>query len=336
MLVVPYTSTFGVAMNRRIGMFLGCILGLLLAVGQVPPALAAYPEKEIRLIVPYKAGGQSDLTARKLAEIIQAKKLLPQPVIVVNIPGGNTLEGLRSAMRAEPDGYTLLLHHSAFVTMKALGQIPMSWHDFEMIGQALEMSNSLVVNRESPFKNASEFIDAAKKTPGRYRVAIPGLGGVAHLALLDVLVRTGILDKVEIMPFDGANEAVTALMGKRVDMRTAPNADMARFVKAGEQRVLLVMGNDRLPGIDAPQYAPDLGLENTLVLRNGVFAPRDTPEEVRATVARALRQAVESEDFQAFAAQQTAQGRFLDATAWAKAFAEDEKNVGAVVKFIVK
>ena len=234
-------------------MFLGCILGLLLVAGHAPAALAAYPDKEIRLIVPYKAGGQSDLTARKLAEVIQAKKLLPQPVIVVNIPGGNTLEGLRNAMRAAPDGYTLLLHHSAFVTMKALGQIPMSWHDFEMVGQALEMSNSLVVNRDSPFKNASEFIDAAKKTPGRYRVAIPGLG-----------------------------------------------------------------------------------VKNTLILRNGVFAPRNTPEEVRTIVARALQQAVESEEFQVFAAQQTAQGRFLDATAWARAFAEDEKNVGEVVKFIVK
>lgn len=324
-------------MKRRISIFIGCILGLLLVAGYAPESQsAAYPEKEIRLIVPYKAGGQSDLTARKLAEIIQSKKLLPQPVIVVNIPGANTMEGLRNAMRADPDGYTLLLHHSAFVTMKALGQIPMSWRDFDMIGQALEMSNSLVVNKDSPFKNASEFIEAVKLAPGKYRIAIPGLGGVAHLALLDVLGRKGIMDKVEIMPFDGANEAVTALMGKRVDMRTAPNADMARFVKAGEQRPLLVMGDDKLPGIDAPQYASDLGLKNTLVLRNGVFAPRGTPEEVKKTLADAIRKAVESDEFKAFAAQQTAKGRFLDAKDWAKIYAEDEKNVGEVVKFIAK
>lgn len=87
------------------------------------------------------------------------------------------------------------------------------------------------------------------------------MGGVAHLALLDVLVRTGIQDKVEITPFDGASEAVAALMGGRVDMRTAPNADMARFVIAGEQRVLLVMGEDKLPGINVPCYAADLGLK---------------------------------------------------------------------------
>lgn len=326
-------------MSIRCGAFLICLLGLLLIAGPftvVSPAQAAYPEKEIRLIVPYKAGGQSDLTARKLAEVLQARKLLPQPVIVVNIPGGNTLEGLHNAMRAKPDGYTLLLHHSAFVTMKALGQIPMSLHDFEMVGQALEMSNSLVVNQDSPFKNASEFIAAVKKQPGKHRIAIPGLGGVAHLALLDVLVRTDILDKVQIMPFDGANEAVTALMGRRVEMRTAPNADMARFVKAGEQRALLVMGDDKLPGIDAPQYAADLGLKNALILRNGVFAPRGTPEEIRNTLAHALQQAVESEEFQAFAAQQTARARFLDAAAWAGVFAEDEKTVGNIVKFIVK
>ncbi len=323
-------------MSTRIGTFMACILCLFLIESHAPAALAAYPDKEIRLIVPYKAGGQSDLTARKLAEVIQAKKLLSQPVIVINIPGANTLEGLRNVMRAKPDGYTLLLHHSAFVTMKALGQIPMSWHDFEMVGQALEMSNSLVVNLDSHFRTISEFIEAVKKEPGKYRIAIPGLGGVAHLALLDVLVRTGIQDKVEIMPFDGANEAVTALMGGRVDMRTAPNADMARFVMAGEQRVLLVMGDDKLPGIKAPQYAADLGLKNTLILRNGIFAPRGTSEEVRKILAHALQQAVDSDEFQAFAAQQTAQGRFLDAADWAKAFAEDEKTTSNIVKFIVK
>ena len=125
-------------MSTRIGTFLGCIFGLFLAGEPALAAPAAYPDREIRLIVPYKTGGQSDLTARKLAKIIRDKKLLPQPVVVVNIPGANTQEGLRAAMRADPDGYTLLLHHSALVTMKALGRIPMSWHDFEMIGQALE------------------------------------------------------------------------------------------------------------------------------------------------------------------------------------------------------
>ena len=174
-------------MSTRIGTFLGCIFGLFLAGEPALAAPAAYPDREIRLIVPYKTGGQSDLTARKLAKIIRDKKLLPQPVVVVNIPGANTQEGLRAAMRADPDGYTLLLHHSALVTMKALGRIPMSWHDFEMIGQALEMSNSLVVNLDSHFKTISEFIEAAKKEPGKYHIAIPGVGGVAHLALLDVL-----------------------------------------------------------------------------------------------------------------------------------------------------
>lgn len=321
-------------MSIRIGTFMGCLIGLCLVAGHVPAVRAAYPEKEIRLIVPYKTGGQSDLTARKLAEIIRNKKLLPQPVIVVNIPGSNTREGLRAAMRADPDGYTLLLHHSAFVTMKATGRISMSWHDFEMIGQALEMSASLVVNLDSHFRTISDFIEAARKEPGKYRIATPGAGGVAHLALLDVLVHSGVQDKVEIISFDGATEAATALMNGRVDMRTAPNADMARFVITGEQRVLLVMGDDKLPGIHAPRYAADLGLKNTLVLHNGVFAPRGTPEKVKNVLAHALQLAVESEEFQTFATQQMARGRFLDADAWSEVFTRDEKNAAAIADFI--
>lgn len=312
-----------------------CVLAVFLF-GAPATSLAAFPEKEIRLIVPYRAGGQSDLTARKLAEVMQAHNLLPHPVIVVNIPGGNTQEGLRNVRSARPDGYTLLLHHSAFITMKALGQIGMSWSDFDMVGQTLVMSNSLVVNADSPFTRASEFIAAVEKAPGKYRIAIPGLGGVAHLALLDVLIRKNILDKVEIIPFDGANEAVTALMSKRVDMRTAPNADMARFVRSGEQRVLLVVGDDRLEGIDSPEYAADLGISNALVLRNGVFAPRGTPEAVRAVLAEAIRKAVESKEFQDFARQQVAEGVFLNAADWARTFREDERNVSRLVEFLVK
>lgn len=312
-----------------------CALSIFLF-GHPARSLAAFPEKEVRLIVPYRAGGQSDLTARKLAEVIQTHNLLPHPVIVVNIPGGNTQEGLRNVKNARPDGYTLLLHHSAFITMKALGQIGMSWSDFDMVGQTLVMSNSLVVNADSPFSRASEFIAAVEKAPGKYRIAIPGLGGVAHLALLDVLIRKNILNKVEIIPFDGANEAVTALMSKRVDMRTAPNADMARFVRSGEQRVILVVGDDRLPGIDSPEYAADLGIHNALVLRNGVFAPRGIPEEARTVLAEALRKAVASREFQEFATQQVAEGLFLNADDWARTFREDERNVAKLVEFLVR
>lgn len=325
----------GIVMKKVLSMAALCAFGLCLLSGLPAKALAAFPEKEIRLIVPYRAGGQSDLTARKLAEVIQSEKLLPHPVIVVNIPGGNTQEGLRAAKAARPDGYTLLLHHSAFITMKALGQIRMGWSDFDMIGQTLAMSNSLVVNADSPFRKVSEFIAAAEREPGKYKIAIPGLGGVAHLALLDVLVRKGILDKVEIIPFDGANEAVTALMSKRVDMRSAPNADMARFVRSGEQRVLMVVGDGKLVGLDAPEYASDLGMENALILRNGVFAPRDTPEEAKAVIAEAVRRAVESVAFQTFAKQQVAEGTFLNAADWAKAFREDERNVTKLVELLV-
>lgn len=300
--------------------------------GVFSSAFADYPEKEIRLIVPYKAGGQSDVTARKLAEIIQAKKLLPYSVIVVNIPGANTQEGLRNVLRAKPDGYTLLLHHSAFVTMNVLGQIKISWRDFKMVGQSLVTGNSLIVNADSPFKDMNDFIEAVKAEPGKYKAAIPGLGGVAHLAMLDVFVKQDILDKLEVVPFDGANEAVTALMGKRVDIRTAPNSDMVRFVRSGEQRPLIIIGDDKLPGIDSPMYAKDLNVNTPLLLRNGVFAPKDTPDEVLAVFAKAMQAAVESEEFLAFADQQAATAQFLDSEQWSQIYQEDEKTVGALVK----
>ncbi len=309
------------------------LLALLLPVcGFAASARAAFPEKEIRIIVPYKAGGQSDLTARKLADIIQSKKLLPQPVIVVNIAGGNTTEGIKAALEAKPDGYTLFLHHTAILTMNALGLIKTSWKDFDMVGQCLYMPMMLMVNADSPWKNASDMIAAAKKEPGKFTCAMPGTGGTAHMAALQFFAKTGLMQAVRQVPLDGANEAITAQMGRRVDMRASTSVDTARFIKSGEQRAILLMNTKPLPGQEGVQMETDFGITTPILLRNGLFAPKGLDKAAQKILVDAVKAAVDSPEFQEFGKAQTAMAVFEGPEQWSKSYAQDEKAIKEVAQ----
>ena len=312
------------------------ITALLMALAVPFTASAAFPEKEIRILIPYKAGGQSDLTARKLADIIQQKKLLPVSVLVVNIPGGNTVDCLNNVKSAKPDGYTLTLHHTALVTMEALGLLPLSWRDFDMIGQCLAMPMMLVVNADSPWKTAKEMIDAVNSNPGKFSCALPGTGGTAHFAALQFFAKTGMLGNINQQPLSGANEAITALMGKRADMRTSTSLDAARFMRSGEQRGLVVIDNKPLPGYPDVEKASDLGVDSSVLLRSGLFAPKGLPQDVRDTLVNALKAAVESDEFQEFCKSQAAMPEFQNPEQWAKTYAADQESVNALAKTLKK
>ena len=151
----------------------------------------------------------------------------------------------------------------------------------------------------------------------------------ALLLNLDVFEELG-LDPDE---FTGYKDLLRPELKGRIAMGD-PTASSSAWAEL--TNMLLVMGDDKLPGIRVPCYAADLGLKNTLILHNGVFAPRGTPEKIRNILAHALQQAVESEEFQTFATQQMARGRFLDAADWAEVFAKDEESTAAVAKFITR
>jgi tripartite-type tricarboxylate transporter receptor subunit TctC len=299
-------------------------------------AQAGFPEKEIRILIPYKAGGQSDLLARKLADVIQQKKLLPVSVIVVNMPGGNTIDCLNTLKAAKPDGYTLLFHHTALVTMEALGMLPLSWRDFDMVAQAISMPMMLVVNSDSPWKNAQDMIDAVTKEPGKYSCALPGTGGTAHFAALQFFAKTGLLGKVNQQPLSGANEAITSLMGRRADMRASTSLDAARFMKSGEQRCLVVMDNKPLPGFPDVRKSSEFGLNNNILLRNGAFAPKGLPKDVRAVLINAFKAAVESREFKEFAVNQAGTPEFQGPEEWTKTYSRDQETANELAKVLKK
>jgi len=319
--------------GKRLGLIL--ITGLLCVCPALRPASAAeFPEKEIRLIVPYKAGGQSDLFARKMAELAQTKNLSPKPLLVVDIPGGNTAEGLRTVLNATPDGYTLGVHHTSITTMKSLGQVPMSYKDFDLICQTLDMPFALVVHADAPWNTASEFVEDVRRNPGKYSMAAPGMGGGAHFAGLLFLSGQGILDKVKHVPFDGGAEAATAVMARRVDIRPASFGDAARFVRSGQQKLLVLLYDKKLPGFEETPIASDIGLKDYFVQRQAIFAPKNTPAAVKQKLASMFKAIVETPEFQEFTLQMGSQVHYMDEAEVTEIYSQDEKIINEFAKII--
>lgn len=298
-----------------------------------------FPTREIRIIVPYRAGGQSDLAARKIAEIVQKQNILPQTVLVVNMSGANTLEGLRATRDAKPDGYTLLLHHTSMLTMDALGTLNLDWRNaFDPVCQIMEVPYVFSVKAKrddgKTWKSLSDFAADAKANPGKYTVSIQGVGGSAHFAGAQVLMALGIDKDVKYMPLTGGSDSATALMAGRVDIRPAPSSDVARFVRSGDETVLAFISDKPSESFPGAELSGDLKLNYPIVLRSGLWTAKDTPKEVVKILEDAMRKIVDSAEFKDFMKSQTANPAFMTGAEWLPVFEKDAETINALGKTI--
>ena len=314
-----------------------CVLCLTLAVCHPVQAAAWQPEREIRILIPYNAGGQNDLCARKIAAIVQQKKLLPVAMVVVNMPGAATREALTELHKAKPDGYTVMVHQTALLAASALGQgqFPYAVDDFTSVCGFADFPNLLSVRNDAPWKNIQELVEEAKKKPGTLRCAIPGVGGTNHFSLLNFIINGKFQDIIKLIPTSGGAPAVAALMGKQVEMRCTGAPDLARFMRAGEERPLLLLDakpNEKFPGV--PDLKSAFGIEKGVVTRMGVFGPPKIPKEIAEALSAAVKAAVETEDFKTFCEEQMAVRIFRDGLAWFTQHKEDEVVIKAIAKSI--
>ena len=262
------------------------------------PALAAFPDKPVRIVVPFSPGGGTDLIARTMA--VAMAQDLGQPVIIDNKPGGGTIIGTDAVAKSAPDGYTLVMatiahavnpsiqpklpyvHEKAFAPVMLVGRSP----------------NVLVVRADSPFKSVQDIMAAAKAQPGKLSFASQGAGTSAHLAgeLFKNLTATNLTH----IPYRGAGPALNDLLGGHVDIMFATASAVGSFVDAGTLRALAVTTADRSPALSltkvptvaesgVPGYVADSWY--------GLFAPAGTPPTIIARLNSAAKKAVQSDVF---------------------------------------
>lgn len=261
-----------------------CILalwGVIALFVSIPVSAQNYPSKQIRLIVPFPAGGSSDLFARTIAS--KMSQNMGQIVIVDNKPGAGGTVGIDALSKSPPDGYTIAWGTVSNISLApvvytALGYDPLK--SIEPIGMAVSAPFLIAVNQSMPATNLKELIDIAKKTPGTLNFASVGNGSLSHFAGDQFKSLAGI-DIVHV-PYKGVAPAVVDLLGGQVQIMFDQLASFRlQLFQSGKLRALAVAGPTRLPQLPLVPTAAEAGLPNFGVTSwAGLIAPKGTPTDI--------------------------------------------------------
>jgi tripartite-type tricarboxylate transporter receptor subunit TctC len=255
---------------------------------------ADYPTRQIELIVVTQAGGGTDLLARTFAEV--AKKYLPQPIGVINKPGGGGAVGYSEIAASRSDGYRIGIGNVEISMLPHMGVARFTAEDFTPIAMLNVEPSAITVKDDAPWKTVEEFLSYAKDNPGKVRVGNSGTGGIWHLAAVAVEDKTSV--KFNHIPYDGANPAVVALLGGHIEAVTVSPAEVVNHVKAGKLRILAVMANQRSTGFDKDiPTLKEKGIDVTIATWRGIVVPKGTPKYVIDVLSEATRKTANDQSF---------------------------------------
>lgn len=262
------------------------LLGLA-AFAPLAQAQDNYPTKPIRLVVGFPAGGPTDVVARAFGEF--AARSLGQPVVVDNKPGANTILAAEAVASAPPDGYTLLLGALNHTMIPALYSHRVKFDALRSFAPVCSMAVSptvLVVGPSMPVKTLSEFLAAVRAKPGERTYATPGSGSGGHFASEQFNRLAGT--RMNHIPYKGAAQAVTDLMGGQVDSSFATLGSVLPQVQSGKLRALAVASAQRSPLLpDVPTFE-ESGIKGySADAWYGLLAPAGTPPEIVAKLTKA-------------------------------------------------
>ena len=255
---------------------LGTLAALLPGVAH---AQAAWPNKPVKLVVPFAPGGGGDVIARLVAP--RLAEALRQPVIIENKPGASGTIGANFVAKSAPDGYTLLLSNNASIATGPLVYAKIEYDplgDFEHVLMVSSFANGFLVNANHPAKTLQEFLAMARAAPGRMTFASAAVGSAGHLTGEMMKQRTGI--DMQHVPYKGTGPAIADLMAGQIDAIFDGLPASTPYVKSGKLRLLAVSAPQRLPNY------PDIPTLNEVVpgvtgfAWFGISAPAKTPRDI--------------------------------------------------------
>ena len=327
-------------MNRRELLKAAAALPLAQVILQAnASAQAAWPARNITMIVPFPAGGQADLAARPVA--LALERILGKPVVVDNRAGGaGGSVGNAAAARAEPDGYTLLMTLSSLAVLPEADRLfgrPIAYEvsQFAPIARVLADPTLLAVSANAPWKTLQDFIDDAKKRPGEIPYGSSGPYGTLHVAMEMFAASAGI--KLLHVPFRGAGPALTALLSGTVQAVASAPGTLRQQVDDGKMRVLANWGAQRIPSFpDLPTFQ-ELGFKDVeFYIWAGLFAQGQLPEPIILRLREAMREAVQSPEVKKTFETAGSPVAYLDAPEFGKFVEADSARLIAAVRKIGK
>jgi tripartite-type tricarboxylate transporter receptor subunit TctC len=278
-------------MMRR---FLLLVLGMFLAVFWVTVSIAAYPERPVTVVVPYSAGGASDITARLIAEFW--KKYTGKDMVVTNVVGAEGAVAAQQVLGSKPDGYIVLWYHQAVLGNYYLGVAQIKWSQFTPACTVIKTSRITAARADAPWKNLKEAIEDAKKNPKKY-VYGAGAGGIAYLEYAPIeMAAPGAF---RVVPNEGGDaQRIAALLGGHVDIVPLALVSAVQYIKNGQIKVLAIHDDQPDPFIPDAPTAASQGLRSLkFPMVNTFFFPPRTPASIVNEFNQIMAKIVSDDDF---------------------------------------
>jgi tripartite-type tricarboxylate transporter receptor subunit TctC len=288
---------------------------------------ADYPDRAIKLIVPWAAGGDTDLIFRPLASLLQ--KDLGQPVVIANVGGASGTVGEREASGAAPDGYTLFGAHDFIHSVYFAGMIDIKYDAaFEPVCMVSSTPSVITVGAKTPWKSFKELVEDAKKRPGQIVVGA-SLGSTSQYSIALAAKAAGI--EFKYVPYDGTAKRMNALLGGHIDVADS-NLTQKGKVDAGLLRFLANMSEKRTTGLDDVPTLKELGYNVEYSVNRGIMVPKGTPKAVIDKLNAACAKATKEPEFAQAMLLQGTEVYYLDP----KGYADYLKKTDVQTKDIAK
>ncbi|PLP98054.1 tripartite tricarboxylate transporter substrate-binding protein [Cupriavidus pauculus] len=267
------------------------VAAVAVAAPNIARAADAYPSRPITMVVPFAAGGPTDVVARSVAAAMS--KSLGQSVVVENRLGAGGTVSAAYVAKSAPDGYTILIHHNGMATAPALySKLPYKpLTDFSFVGQVADVPMTLLGRHDLPANTLPELVSYIKQNQSKVNLANAGLGAVSQLC--GMLFQKAIGVDLQTIPYQGTAPALTALLGGQVDILCDQTTQTLPHIKSGKVKLYGVTTAERIPALpDAPTLREG-GLKGFEVkVWHGVYAPKNTPPAVIDKLNGALRTAL--------------------------------------------
>lgn len=252
---------------------------------------AAWPTRSITLVVPFAAGGPTDVVARTLGATMQ--KSLGQTVVIENKLGAGGTLAAGYVAKAAPDGYTFLIHHNGMATApglyRKLAYNPLT--DFEYVSQVVDVPMTLLARKDFPARTPQEMLAYVKQQGTKLTLAHAGLGAVSQLC--GMLFQKMIDTEFTTVPYQGTAPALNALLGGQVDLLCDQTTQTLQHIKAGSVRLYGVTTKERIKSLPDAPTLDESGLKGFEVkVWHGIYAPKGTPAAITERFAQALRAAL--------------------------------------------
>jgi tripartite-type tricarboxylate transporter receptor subunit TctC len=287
-----------------------------------------WPQHPITLIVPWAAGGDTDVPMRIVADYVG--KELGQPIVVQNVSGASGVTGTRQALGAKPDGYTLLSIHDHVQIARWTGLADFDWDAFEPIAHIVSSPEFMMTEASQPWNNMKDLLADAKKRPGQITAGVT-FGSTAQMHVWMIMYYGGVQFKP--VGYDGTAQRITAVLGKQIDIGASPLSSALEQYKAKRVKLLGFADEQRDPRApDVPTYK-EQGLNFDWGTNRGWVAPKGTPAPIIAKIEAALKKVCENPDFKAkIEGELGSKVNFMDHVQYAQYLAKTDETMKKVIQ----